>query len=111
MYMFPKISNSLIPLRESVLRLAFNIPADEVLNPQPFQGQAPASLVLTEMLKNAVNEFKAEAMDESGQHVNYSKLMQTECYRRYTQELVPQLQTIDFKDLQDRQTSTTFWIN
>jgi hypothetical protein len=109
--MITPIANSLIQLREFTLNKAFSIPSKEVLNPQPFTGSPPSSLELVGMLKHAVNEFKAEAMNENGSRVDYQKLRNTDCYQRYTQGLVPQLQTVEFADLTDRNTATAFWIN
>ncbi len=89
----------------------FNISADEVLNPQPHQGSAPSSLGLVDQISQAVTGFKGQAMDETGAHVNYQKLRQTESYHSYTQDLAPQLQTLQFEDLTDRKTATAFWVN
>lgn len=107
----PTISSTLIRLRENILNAAFSIPASEVLNPELFTGNVSPSLELVRMVKQAVNEFKQEAMDETGAYVDYGKLPQTDCFRRYTRELIPQLQALDFDDLTDRNTATAFWIN
>ena len=105
--MVTPLSNSLIRFREFAIHRAFRISTTEVLNPLPFKG----TLQMVKALKQTVNEFKQQAMDETGHHVNYQMLRQTSSYQDYTENLVPQLQQLNLSELNRRETSTAFWIN
>lgn len=63
------------------------------------------------MVRQAVNEFKAEAIDPESGLVDYQLLPNLDCYHRYTTGLIPQLQTLNFNALTDTPTATAFWIN
>ena len=102
---------TLVQLRESVLNRLFRIDAEAVLNPIHHSGETPPTLELVGMVRQAVNEFKAEAIEPASGLVDYQRLPELDCYRRYTTELIPKLQTLDFDTLTDTPTATAFWIN
>lgn len=109
--MVTPFSSQFIQFRELAINLAFRIPNKELLNPQPFKGNAPSSLELVYQINQAVTRFKQQAMDETGAHVDYQSLRQTDAFTSYTRELIPQLQSLKFEDISDRNTATAFWIN
>ncbi|MCU0491981.1 MAG: DUF547 domain-containing protein [Chloroflexaceae bacterium] len=104
--------DELINLRESALRLFTGSRANEVLNDAPAATTAPLDgPALAAALKRAVNQFKAEAMDESGTRVDYTRLRESEGYRRYWSELTPQLRMLNLATLATREERLAFWIN
>lgn len=109
--MITPITHSLIRLRESAINFTFRIPTTDVLNPHPFQGQSASSPDLAGQLKQAVLQFKSQAMDKTGHQVNYRLLSETEGFRTYAHQLVPKLHKLNLNDLSDRASATAFWIN
>jgi hypothetical protein len=62
-------------------------------------------------VKFAINEFKRTAMDETGSHVDYSRLCEEESYRQYVRMLIPKLRNLDLNMLKNRDEAIAFWIN
>ncbi len=101
----------LINSREKMLNLTFNVRGGPVLNDEPFNGHPKPAATLAAEIKEVINRFKAEAMDDSGQHVDYARLRHSPAYRAYRRELTPQLRSIDPAALSDRAERLAFWIN
>jgi len=109
--MYASISNSLINLRESALGFLCSIPLNEVLNPGQSNGDHINSQLIIQEIKSAINEFKQEAIYESGSRVDYSRLCEAECYHRYQKELIPKLRNLDLGALKTKEEALAFWIN
>ncbi|MEK6222790.1 MAG: DUF547 domain-containing protein, partial [Chloroflexota bacterium] len=69
------------------------------------------SLEVVEEIKTAINGFKSEAIDQSGYHIDYSKLKNTPAYHKYIGQIIPKLRTMDVTKLTDPKVATAFWIN
>lgn len=106
-----KISDKFISIRRASVDKLLNISSDTVLNPQTtFNGSVDTTEVITE-IKLAVNSFKELAMDADGNHVDYDALRESDQYKRYCEELIPQLRVIDLHGLGTGAKATAFWIN
>jgi len=102
--------NPLIRLREVALNTILGTREDEVLNDPP-PPVAVDGVALAAELKQAVNRFKAMAMDEEGRQVAYQQLRDDPAYITYRTKLTPLLQRFDPASLPDRPTRLAFWIN
>jgi hypothetical protein len=107
--MLESLSNNLIELRQAALRLLLNT-STETLNPTASNCSRSAAELIQE-LKLVVNGFKAEAITDDGQRVDYQRLCQSEGYHRYIEVLLPCLHHLDLDELQTRQQTLVFWIN
>ncbi len=105
------IFNTIINIRENILRKFLGISSNEVLNLLDPQNPPMEPLQIVKMVKLAVNEFKEEAMNKTGSRVDYSRLCEAECYRRFQEELIPNLRTLDLNYLGTREEAIAFWIN
>lgn len=103
--------NILIFLRESLLDFILRISPNDVLNPFPLNSQNENCAELILEIKSAINNFKIEAIDESGRHVDYGKLRETNVYQNYLKEVIPKLHNLDLAELKNEEESTAFWIN
>jgi hypothetical protein len=69
------------------------------------------TLEIVAEVKFAINEFKMAAMDETGSHVDYSRLREEECCRRYCRMLIPKLRNLNLNALKHRDEAIAFWVN
>jgi len=103
--------DNLIAGREILLNGLLGVRAADVLNHAPPPDGATSGESLSAELKRAVNAFKAEAMDETGRHVDYSLLCDSDAYAMYRAVCTPQLCALDLKALATREAQLAFWIN
>lgn len=103
--------DEIINVREAAIKLFLGARAGETLNTAPFDAAAQPGPELAAALKRAVNMFQVEAVDASGKHVDYTRLRNSDAYRRYSNELTPQLRTLDMATLSTREQRLAFWIN
>lgn len=105
--------NPFIRLREAVIDTVLSINDQQVLNAGTGTAPAPTDdgVALAAALKQAMQQFKAQAMDEEGKLVAYQHLRNDPAYLAYRSELTPQLQRFDPALLPDRATRLAFWIN
>ncbi len=103
--------SQLIRLRETLLGTLLGTSPQAALNAGIPTTTAVDGLALATALKQAVNQFKALAMDASGARVDYSHLRVAPAYLAYRSELAPQLQRFDPSILPDRAARLAFWIN
>ncbi len=103
--------SQLIRLRETLLGTLLGTSTQAALNAGIPTTTAVDGLALATALKQAVNQFKALAMDASGARVDYSRLRAAPAYLAYRSELAPQLQGFDPTTLPDRAARLAFWIN
>jgi hypothetical protein len=106
----------LINLREAALGLVLGRRTRDVLNLPPDDGVAPGQptrdgQALAAAIKEAVNGFKAAAVDEDGLTVDYRRLRDSPAYADYWATLTPQLQGYDPARLATRGERLAFWIN
>lgn len=105
--------NLFIRLREAVIDTMLSINEQQVLNTGTETAPVPTDdgVALTVALKQAMQQFKVQAMDEEGKLVAYQRLRNDPAYLAYRSELTPQLQRFDPASLPDRATRLAFWIN
>lgn len=106
-----QISNSFIHLRETAFNFIFSTSKTFILNPQTSRREKSDPIQLVTDIKTTINNFKQAAMDETGSHVNYSLLQDSQPYHYYTNELIPQLHNLDLSRLNHYHTALSFWIN
>lgn len=103
--------NSLIKVREFSLNKLLSTSSSEVLNPIPANGKLYQPNELVVEIKQALNGFKAAAIDPSGYHVDYAALRQSPAYQDYLKSILPKLNSLDVTELRDPNTALAFWIN
>jgi hypothetical protein len=97
--------------REKLLDRVLGIDPLSFLNPENpqmesvFEGPALAA-----KLRGAIKRFKAIAMNEKGEWVNYQQLSSNPAYQIF-RELISQLREFDFSTLSSREEQLAFWIN
>ncbi len=99
----------LIHTREALLALALGFDPRAVLNPQHTDGAGDKTVAAE--LKEALNAFKAHAMDAGGRHVDYARLAGSPAYTRYRAECSPKLARFNPGTLESRAEQLAFWIN
>ena len=97
--------------REQLLNRILGIDLSYTLNPDKLtkKGLSEGS-ALAEDIKDAINQFKALAMDEDGALVDYSQLAHHPGYQSY-RNLVSRLHEFDYTTLQTDTDRKSFWIN
>ncbi len=105
------LTDHLIAGREILLNGLLGVRTAEVLNCAPSPEGPSSGEALSAELKHAVNAFKAEAMDATGRHVDYSLLCDSGAYAQYRAACTPQLCTLDLNTLTTRESQLAFWIN
>ena len=103
--------SALINSRETIVNTLLGIPTTHYLNTLPASSEIPMGKSLSAELKKAVNQFKAFAMDESGEHVDYAKLADSPIYQEYRQMCSPFLRIFKPESLHQREEKLAFWIN
>jgi hypothetical protein len=103
------MSNLFINTRDAALRLLLG--GRGMLNMAIYNGEPKPPLELAAALKQAINTFKAEAIDETGQVVDYTRIRNSDAYYEYRTTLTPQLRILDLSGLQPREEKLAFWIN
>lgn len=108
------VSDTLIHLRETFFNWLSGVDTDQVLNPPQPDAISKTSRSggdVAAEVRRAVNEFKATAMDESGQHVDYSRLQESDAYQNYRKECILQIRNFDPSAMKTREEKLAFWIN
>ena len=103
--------DAVVNFRETLLKKLLGIPPHLVLNAGPVSSSLLDGMVLAAEIKQAMNAFKAAAMDDNGEHVNYVTLASSPAYAQYRTECSPRLQHFDPATLQTREEKLAFWIN
>lgn len=102
-----------IRIRDAAINRLLAIDTAAVLNPaqsSPAPEELDAAYPARELIR-AANRFKAQAMDSSGRHVDYTKLAGSEAYRAFKSEQTAQLRNFDPDTLDSRERKLPFWIN
>lgn len=103
------MSSLFINTRDAALRLLLG--GRQILNTTTARSEPRPGLELVTELKRAINTFKAEAIDESGQAVDYDRIRTSTAYQEYRAKLTPQLRILDMSAIQTREEKLTFWVN
>ena len=104
-------TDALIGLRERLLDRLLGTSPEDVLNTAPAQANPGQAGEVAAELKRAVNAFKATAFDDTGTHVDYARLRESEAYAEYRSTCTPLLCLIDLSSLRTREERLAFWIN
>ncbi|NOQ40192.1 MAG: DUF547 domain-containing protein [Anaerolineales bacterium] len=97
--------------REKLLNRVLAVDPLTSLNPdQPsIKGVSEGSTLAAE-IKSSINQFKANAMDENGELVDYQQLSRNPVYAAY-RETVSRLHDFDYLTLSTGEQRLAFWIN
>jgi len=97
--------------REKVLDRILGIDPVSFLNPEnPQKDSMVEGSALAARLRGAIARFKAIAMNEKGEWVDYRQLSINPAYQSF-RELVSQLREFDLSTLSSREEQLAFWIN
>jgi hypothetical protein len=97
--------------REKVLDRILGIDPVSFLNPEKSQKDSMVEgSALAARLRGAITRFKAIAMNEKGERVDYRQLSLNPAYQSF-RELVSQLREFDLSTLASREEQLAFWIN
>ncbi len=98
-------------LREKLYHRVLKVDPNFILNSDiPTDSSILYQDQLAAVIKNAMNRFKALAMDEAGQQVDYARLAQSPEYQEFC-VLVGHLHHFDIESLKTPNEETAFWIN
>lgn len=108
-----QLKNTFIRTREALINGVLRIKGDEFLNPKTdsVRLEMPDLLYPAREIIQAINMFKAVAIDETGEHIDYRKLAQSEAYRNYRNACSPILHNFDPQSLATPKRKLAFWIN
>lgn len=104
--------NILIHVRDNFLDFIFGVNRNQVLNSAngTFLKKANKPDLAGE-LKRALDEIKAQSIDEQGSKVDYASLRASAVYNEFRHECSPKLREFDPGSLDDRDEKLAFWIN
>ena len=100
----------LIAVRESVLNGVLGGTGNEILNIGPVGDSSTLFRDLAASLKRAMNTVKAEAIDASGNRVDYVRLAESPAFTTY-RRLTPALRQLNLAHIVTRSDRLAFWLN
>jgi len=105
------ITDTYIKGREKLLNGILGIDLRNTINPDGLSNPpVPSGFNLAAEIKKSINQFKALAMDDNGETVDYQQLSLNPVYQSY-RELTSQLHHFDYTALPSLEDRLAFWIN
>ena len=105
------IKNTFIRTRETAIHKFLRISPDSVLNPLPCPNPPPSNREIAAQLKQAVNQFKLDAIDLKGMQVDYSRIENSLEFETFDRDILPQLHHFDHSQNTENKLAASFWIN
>jgi hypothetical protein len=101
----------LIRIREKFLNRILGISPNETFNTNGDSGPSIEGLFIVTSLKQAVNSIQAQVISSGGENVNYATLANSEIYKEFQNDLLPQLRHFNPVTLESNALKLAFWIN